>query len=400
MTLKSLVFLIFTCTFASIQGQSFETILFQGKREFKLENYNKAYETFKKASALNPNDPEAHYFMGECLFKINSPNAVHFPQLSLEFTVWSSEEFEIASKLPYKKTNDMYKPDPYSGITCIWGAQALKYLYFNKRDSAKWALKQGKARGGFGDFFMALNRLNIQKCRKNAFLFLEGDNYIFYCLYLQIVEKFRTDVKIVSPNLLNTYWYPHLLKNNFNIEFDLSDNEIDSCGKIEWKDSIMTINNFSWKIKPDSEYKCLWRQDQLLLSILKQNQLKDEINLTYHLLNFNNLSFGDSICEAYFLLRLGTFPVEFNFEDINAFSQYLYLSDLINFKSELELMEFNKTQFYVLRFIELIIQYDNKENAEKLMAMYDKHFEYYGRAYTDNNLQKYYNEVKQQFTKE
>jgi len=400
MTLKSLVFLIFTCTFASIQGQSFETILFQGKREFKLENYNKAYETFKKASALNPNDPEAHYFMGECLFKINSPNAVHFPQLSLEFTIWSSEEFEIASKLPYKKTNDMYKPDPYSGITNVWGAQALKYLYFNKKDSAKWALKQGKARGGFGDFFMALNRLNIQKCRKNAFLFLEGDNYIFYCLYLQIVEKFRTDVKIVSPNLLNNFWYPNLLKNNFNIKFDLSNNEIDSCGEIEWKDSLMTINNFTWKIKPDSLCKCLWRQDRLLLSILKQNQLKDEINFTHRLFELNYLNLCDTIRDAYFLLRLGTFPVELNFDDMKDYSQYLYLSDLINHKSELELMEFSRIQVYFLYFIDLRLQYDSKEIAEKLMAVYDKHFEDYGHDYQNKYYKIYYDEVKQKLNKE
>ncbi len=383
--------------FNALKAQNFEQVLAQGKSEFKSRQFAEAVTTLERAVKLNPQNSEAHYFLGYSYDRLNASDANGIPNLSIELMMKASKEFETVNQLTPKYTGEFVILDPYSKITAEWGSAAFKYLHLNKKDSAIWALKQGKAKGGFSEFFLKFNRMNLEQCSKNAFLFLSGDNFTFNTLYLQLIDQCRTDVKAIDVGLLGCTWYPAMLRQHFNVQFDRNDQYIDSIQKIAWSDSLITIGNFTWTVKPTLESTYLDRQNVLLLSLLNKNELKDEFNFISGFPEEDKL-FLNELCMPYLdHERVSVNTIESNWDTIiQDYKNFLYLSEYVNQNSKMEVLNFENIQTRTMLFV-YMAHSNGEDNARKLMSLFNKHFKHYGHPFTREDIHNFYLEVNALF---
>lgn len=285
-----LTFFFFSaCSFA--QSETYQSLLNKGKLSYKKSfnldqasidtfNFEQIANLFSKAIKINPTSSEARYFLGYTYSKMNSADARGIPAMNINLVLKSSEQFQKVIAQTPKYSGEFLALDPYSKLSAEWGAMGISYLSRNLEDSAGWAFKEGKKRGGFGAFILALNRKILDGCNLNSILISSGDNFTLPLHYLQTIEKYRTDVIVVDKNLLNSLWYPQFLSSKKNITFDLPQSQIDTLQFLFWKSKTVSINNISWILKPTYADQFLLRGDRILFSLLRANKFKREVYFT------------------------------------------------------------------------------------------------------------------------
>jgi len=298
------------------QTESFDTLLNRGKSQFKgdLENpdYNFAINNLKKAIGLNPDNAEAHYFLGYAYSRFASHSAETIPDLRMPLVLKASEELEKVISIDPLYNGEIIELDPYSKITSEWGALAVSYLVNNKPDSAAWAFKEGKKRGGFDDFILAISRAVLNGCSKNAILASSGDNFTFPLYYLKTIENVRPDISFFDIGLLSTFWFPRFVQKTTNLKFGIIEPTLDTLDYRFWSATSISIpikqtgKFFTWLVKPSYDGKYLLRGDLLFMSLLKENKFQRDVYLTEGFFADEKLSLED---------RLSKYPL---LEKINA----------------------------------------------------------------------------------
>ena len=306
---KILLLIYLTFFFANTvysQDMRFDSLLNGGKAEFKKDtgnNYALAISYLNKAILIKPENAEAHYFLGYAYSRINSEGGGTIPLMKLPLVIKASEQLQTVIKLSPNYQGEIIVLDPYSKLTSEWGAMAASYLYHNKTDSAIWALKEGKKRGGFDDFILSETRLILESCSKNSIIVVCGDNFFFPFLYLQNVESLRKDISMVEVDILSSSWYPDFLTSNSDVQFDIPGMELDTLDYKQWSDSTVSIpvygtsRVFKWVLKPSYENQYILRQDRLLLSLLMKNKFKYDVYFTKGFVVDEELSLTDSLLE-------------------------------------------------------------------------------------------------------
>jgi len=208
--------------------------------------YQDAADYLEKFILKDPENQEAHYFLGQAYDKLSMPEETGGNNVILSFALKSTEHFKkVIEIFPYYK-GKIFLLDPYSKITSVWGSTASTYACRGDLDSAKWAFNFGREQGGFYPEILEYNKNVMLSCSPNAILFTNGDNDTYPVWYLQLVENYRKDITIINLSLLNTEWYIKQLKYNdpFGdgvIRIKYSDSQIEQLEPIQWEATKISI---------------------------------------------------------------------------------------------------------------------------------------------------------------
>lgn len=344
-------------------------------KEFDDQDYEKAVQYLERALMSDPNNAEVLYYLGYSYSRKNSKDGRSIPNMNFDLTIKSSEQFEKLNKIEPKYEGEIVILDPTAKITAEWGSLALKYLSLNRKDSALLAFNEGKRRGGFSDYLIELDKKVLESCNPNSILIASGDMSVFPLLYLQNVNNYRTDVSIMCYELLGTSWYPHYLSENKIVAFDISSDEIDEIEYVEWTDSLVTIDHFSWIVKPVYRNLYLLRDNTLYLSILKENKFKRDVYFTIGFPNSYKLNLDEYLEPLGLIEKIKTDSVSsLSFGDYKQkMTEILELSKHVDSNNPSDLLFLQLIKYNIQKKIDTLIDANRKNEANELILLMDRY---------------------------
>lgn len=278
------------------------------------QDFSTAIALLEDLKTKDPENTEVRYFLGYAYDRFNCKDGKSIPDIQLEFTQLASEEFEFIINKAAKYNKRKLILDPYSKLTAIWGSLALKYYYDGNIDSTKFALKEGKKRGGFSEPILEIGEKILNACSQNSILFVSGDNFSFPIFYNQIIKNHRTDVQFLDISLLNTDWYGRLIQNTTSLS--LLTDAIDFQNIPSYAEShkqLIKIPNkkcqkeveFTWEIDNLRSGKYFLKGDSILKEIVVKNEFLHDIYFTLGQNPNDLLSLDKYLSNGLFVSQLG-----------------------------------------------------------------------------------------------
>ena len=396
--------ILFTFLLTTVYGQTDDykvlldsaKILFRGENDLNQEEHDKfdyyqVVSLLEKVIELNPENSEARYFLGYTYSRINSRSGRSITNMNLKLLIKSSEQFEKVNELTPKYKEEIIVLDPYSKLSSEWGSMAMSYWFHNKEDSAIWAFREGKRRGGFGDFYLSITKTMLDLCSNNSILISSGDNFTIPIWYLQKVEGYRKDVSVIDVSLLNSTWYPNFLAKSEQIKFDLPQTVIDTVKYCLWNDTTISIGTFSWTVKPSYLEKYILRGDRVLLSMLKSNNFQRDIYFTTAFYEESKLSLKKYLQPQILVDKLNTGKIsKVKYKKYKTeISQILLLIEKINKNSQQELNFIDNIRLDILSKMTELIENKKYKQANELLILMDKYANDKIYPYQSENYKEY-----------